>query len=230
MRRKEERVYTRSRGRWRARAPEVTAGLPVAEASHWANPGECRAGALPKGSTLHRAGRSGAREVAVLRCDLGAVGELAGAQGDVERARAHVDVTPAGGRGRQESCRGVRCAAAVATLGRERERGREGGSEGARARVRASEGSESDGARGAMRGPVRHAGFCQGRVGSLGCVARIDVGDELGELGGGGRVALPVATDDRPAGHQSPRRGERRAQQGRRGTEHSVGATRSIRG
>ena len=128
-----------------------SAELPRA-ARHTLRRRRSRAGALPRGSTFDSAGRAGPREVAVLRGDLGAVGELAGAEGDVERARAHVDVTPAGrgGRGRASECGGVRrCAvvrllAAVVRLERENERERRRVGE----RVRASERGEG------IRGPI----------------------------------------------------------------------------
>ena len=115
-------------------------------------------GTAQGGGTFEHAGRSGARKVTVLWRDLGAVGELAGAEGDVERARAHVDVTPVGGRGRVRGraaeCGGVwRCATRAARL--ERERGSEGELE--RARERASEAGRG-GAKGPVCGPGRHAG------------------------------------------------------------------------
>ena len=126
--------------RWMKAGPRTgSAELPRA-ARHTLRRRRSRAGALPRGSTFDRAGRAGAGEVAVLRGDLGAVGELAGAEGDVERARAHVDVTSAGRGGR--GCRGVRtevCGCEVGGGCEARERKRERATESWRASERGEE-------------------------------------------------------------------------------------------
>ena len=158
----------RRRWKWPARAPEAIAGRPAAgphtgrtklprAIRRTLRRRRSRAVALPRGRHFEHAGRSGAGKVTVLWRDLGAVGELAGAEGDVERARAHVDVTPAGGRGRVRG-RAAECGGVPRwqPVGEARERrGREGELE--RARVRASEAGRG-GAKGPVCGPGRHAG------------------------------------------------------------------------
>ena len=77
------------------------------------------------------------------------------------------------------------------------------------------------------RGPRGPGASCLSARGALARITGVDVGDELRQLGGRRRVALPVTSNDGTARHHPPRGRERRAERGgRRARQHWASAIR----